>query len=82
LLRAWDLPCLGSRTRADCPDHHHARKIEPMDVPKLLSVSRKDWWLLAVVISILWATECVLEGNTLLEMLIGPVIVALWAGAI
>jgi hypothetical protein len=31
---------------------------------------------------VLWAIDCVLDGNTLLETLAGPVIVALWAGAI
>jgi hypothetical protein len=30
----------------------------------------------------LWVIDCVLDGNTFLETLTGPVIVALWAGAI
>jgi hypothetical protein len=51
-----------------------------MKMPSLLR--HPDWWLLAIVICILWVIDCVLDGNTLIETLTGPVIVALWAGAI
>jgi hypothetical protein len=51
-----------------------------MEIPSLLK--RPDWWLLAIVICVLWVIDCVLDGNTFLETLTGPVIVALWAGAI
>jgi hypothetical protein len=49
-------------------------------MPSLLR--HPDWWLLAIVICVLSVIDCVLDGNTLLETLTGPVIVALWAGAI
>jgi hypothetical protein len=51
-----------------------------MKMPSLLR--HPDWWLLAIVISVLWVIDCVLDGNTFLETLTGPVIVALWAAAI
>jgi hypothetical protein len=51
-----------------------------MEMPSLLR--HPDWWLLEIVIFVLWVIDCVLDGNTFLETLTGPVIVALWAGAI
>jgi hypothetical protein len=51
-----------------------------MEMPSPLK--RPDWWLLAIVICALWVIDCVLDGNTFLETLTGPVIVALWAGGI
>jgi hypothetical protein len=53
-----------------------------MDGPKLLNLLHQDWWWLAVVVGILWAIECVIEGNTLFEILLGPVMVGLWLTAI
>jgi hypothetical protein len=53
-----------------------------MDRPKLLNLLRQDWWWLAIVVGSLWAIECVIEGNTFFEMLMGPVMVGLWLIAI
>jgi hypothetical protein len=53
-----------------------------MDRPKLLNLLRQDWWWLGVLVGILWAIECVVEGNTFFEMLMGPVMVGLWLIAI
>jgi hypothetical protein len=53
-----------------------------MNRPKLLTLLRQDWWLLAIVVCILWAIECVIEGNTLFEMLMGQAMVAVWVTAI
>jgi hypothetical protein len=53
-----------------------------MDGPKLLNLLRQDWWWLAVVVGILWTIECVIEGNTFFEILVGPVVVGLWLIAI
>jgi hypothetical protein len=38
--------------------------------------------LVAIVVCILWAIECVIEGNTLFEMLMGQAMVAVWVTAI
>jgi hypothetical protein len=46
-----------------------------------LNPLRQDWWWLAVVIGIVWAAECVVEGNTPF-VLLGPVMVGLWSIAI
>jgi FtsH-binding integral membrane protein len=56
--------------------------IARMNVPRLLNLLRQDWWLLALVVCIVWTIEGVIEGNTFVELLIGPVMVVLWAGAI
>jgi hypothetical protein len=53
-----------------------------MDRPKLLSLLRQEWWWLAIVVTALWVAECVIEGNTLLEMVMGPVIVATWMASV
>jgi hypothetical protein len=53
-----------------------------MDELTLSGLARKDWWWLAFVVSILWAIEGVIEGNTLREILVGPVMVLLWACAV
>jgi hypothetical protein len=53
-----------------------------MDRPKLSSLLRQDWWWLGIVVGALWATECVMEGNTLLEMVMGPAMVAVWLSTI
>ena len=33
----------------------------------MLNILRQDWWWLAIVVCIIWAIECVIEGNTLLD---------------
>jgi hypothetical protein len=53
-----------------------------MSRPKLLTLLRQDWWLLAIVVCILWAIECVIEGNTFFEMLMGQAMVVVWIAAI
>jgi hypothetical protein len=60
----------------------HAGNVGRMEMPRLLNLLRQDWWLLAIVICIAWAIEGVIEGNTFREIMIGPVMVILWAGAI
>jgi hypothetical protein len=55
----------------------HGPPLRRMEMPLL---KRPDWWLPAIVICV-WVID-VLDGNTFLETLTGPVIVALWAGAI
>jgi hypothetical protein len=60
----------------------HAGNVGRMGMPRLLNLLRQDWWLLAIVICIAWAIEGVIEGNTFREIMIGPVMVILWAGAI
>jgi hypothetical protein len=60
----------------------HAAKVGPVDMLRLLNRLRQNWWLLAIVICIAWAIEGVIEGNTFREIMIGPVMVVLWAGAI
>jgi hypothetical protein len=53
-----------------------------MDEFTLSDLARKDWWWLAFVVSVLWAIEGVIEGNTFREILVGPVMVLLWACAV
>jgi hypothetical protein len=53
-----------------------------MDMPGLLKLLREDWWLLAIVVCIAWAIEGLIEGNTFREIMIGPVMVVLWAAAV
>jgi hypothetical protein len=50
--------------------------------PRLLNIVRQDWWWLVIVICIIWAIECVIEGNTLFEIVMGPAMVGLWVSAI
>ncbi len=49
---------------------------------RLLDLLREDWWLVAIVVCIAWAVEAVVEGNTFREIMVGPVLIVLWAGAI
>jgi hypothetical protein len=53
-----------------------------METPRLPDLARHDWWMLAIVVSIIWGIEGVTEGNTLGEILVGPVMVLLWACAV
>jgi hypothetical protein len=53
-----------------------------MDEFTLSDLARKDWWWLAFVVSVLWAIEGAIEGNTFREILVGPVMVLLWACAV
>jgi hypothetical protein len=46
------------------------------------TLNRQDWWWLVIVICIIWAIECVIEGNTLFEIVMGPAMVGLWVSAI
>jgi hypothetical protein len=49
---------------------------------RLLNIIRQDWWWLVIVVCIIWAIECVIEGNTLFEIVMGPAMVGLWVSAI
>jgi hypothetical protein len=53
-----------------------------MDELRLSDIVRKDWWWLAIVVCVLWAIEGVIEDNTFREILVGPVLVLLWACAV
>jgi hypothetical protein len=57
-------------------------RIEPMHRSRLLNIVRQDWWWLAIVLCIIWAIECVIEGNTLFEIVMGPAMVGMWVSAI
>jgi hypothetical protein len=48
-----------------------------MEMTRLPNLARHDWWMLAIVVSIIWGIEGVMEGNTLGEILVGPVMVLL-----
>jgi hypothetical protein len=49
---------------------------------KLLDLVRKDWWVLVIVLSVVWAIECHLEGNSVLETIAAPLLVCVWLGLI
>jgi hypothetical protein len=49
---------------------------------RLLDLIRKDWWVLVVVLCIVWAVECQLEGNSAIETVVAPLLVCAWLGAI
>jgi hypothetical protein len=53
-----------------------------MEMPRLLDLPRHDWWMLAIVVSTIWGVEGLIEGNTFAEILVGPVMVLLWACAV
>jgi hypothetical protein len=56
------------------PDARRDRRRVPADAPSV--AYNRAWWWLAIVVGALWSIECVTEGNTLLEMLMVPVMVA------
>jgi hypothetical protein len=49
---------------------------------RLLDLIRKDWWVLVVVLCVVWAVECQLEGNSAIETVVAPLLVRAWLGAI
>jgi hypothetical protein len=49
---------------------------------RLLDLIRKDWWVLVVVLCVVWAVECQLEGNSAIETVVAPLLVCAWLGAI
>jgi hypothetical protein len=53
-----------------------------MEGSRLLNIVRQDWWWLVFVVCIIWAIECVIEGNTLFEIVMGPAMVGVWVSAI
>jgi hypothetical protein len=57
-------------------------RIERMQGSRLLNIVRQDWWWLAIVVCAIWAIECVIEGNTLFEIVMGPAMVGVWVSAI
>jgi hypothetical protein len=48
-----------------------------MEMPRLSNLLQ-DWWWLAVVVLALWAMECVVECNTVSEIVMGPLLVVGW----
>jgi hypothetical protein len=75
--RAWH-PSGASRFRV----RRRPLRIERMHGSRLLNILRQDWWWLAIVVCIIWAIECVIEGNTLFEIVMGPAMVGVWVSAI
>jgi hypothetical protein len=49
---------------------------------RLLDLIRKDWWVLVVVLCVVWAVECQLEGNSAIETVVAPLLVCAWLSAI
>ena len=44
---------------------------------RLLDLVRRDWWILVIVLCVIWAIECHLEGNSVLETIEAPLLVGL-----
>jgi hypothetical protein len=67
----------------DPPRFLRAFSIGPMDPElKLLDLLRKDWWKLGIVLCFIWAIECQLEGNSVLETIAAPLLVCAWVGIV
>jgi hypothetical protein len=49
---------------------------------RLLDLVRRDWWILVIVLCIIWAIECHLEGNSVIETIEAPLLVVAWGGLI
>jgi hypothetical protein len=49
---------------------------------RLLHLLRKQWLTLAIVLGVVWAIECRLEGNSLFETIAAPLLAATWLGVI
>jgi hypothetical protein len=49
---------------------------------RLLDLVRRHWWLLVIVLCIIWAIECHLEGNSVIETIEAPLLVVAWGGLI
>jgi hypothetical protein len=49
---------------------------------RLLDLLRRDWWALAIVVCVVWAIECRLEGNSAFETIAAPLLVCTWLGLI
>jgi hypothetical protein len=49
---------------------------------RLLDLVRRDWWVLVIVLCIIWAIECHLEGNSVIETIEAPLLVVVWGGLI
>jgi hypothetical protein len=45
-------------------------------------VPRGNWWVLVIVLCVIWAIECHLEGNSALETIAAPLLVCVWLGLI
>jgi hypothetical protein len=48
----------------------------------LLHLLRKHWLALAVLLGVIWAIECRLEGNSAFETIAAPLLAATWLGVI
>jgi hypothetical protein len=49
---------------------------------RLLDLVRRDWWVLVIVLCIIWAIECHLEGNSVIETISAPLLVVAWGALI
>jgi hypothetical protein len=43
---------------------------------------RRHWWLVVIVLYVIWAIECHLEGNSVIETIEAPLLVVAWGGLI
>jgi hypothetical protein len=67
----------------DCPATAGLFRGPQMDRElRLLDLVRRDWWVLVIVLCIIWAIESHLEGNSLIEMIVMPLLVVAWGGLI
>jgi hypothetical protein len=49
---------------------------------RLLNLVRRDWWALLIVLCTIWAIECHLEGNSILETVEAPLLLCVYLGAV
>jgi hypothetical protein len=49
---------------------------------RLLDLVRRDWWILVIAVCIIWAIECHLEGNSVIETIEAALLVVAWGGLI
>jgi hypothetical protein len=49
---------------------------------RLLDLVRRNWWALLFVLSTVWAIECQLEGNSILETVEAPMLLCAYLGAV
>jgi hypothetical protein len=59
-----------------------APKIVGMDEVTALNLLSKDWWVLAAVAWGVWTLEATIEGNSVFEIVAGPLMVATGIAAI
>jgi hypothetical protein len=53
-----------------------------MDDLRLLNMIRRDWWLPALVACVGWVVECWIDGLSIFQTLLGPLLICMWGAAI